>query len=182
MGKPLLGSAGREYDYQFAGLNPSERLAEQKKTLIKRLGLSGEYMDEPLVTDKDINAPFYPTPTPSLKRLDTTVSRNGNMASGFPSTASPMSQDQTPADDGMSGMSKRQLNALKRKHKKEIKHQANKVQVIDLAMRRASTNEFVETPASAQPHAVKVELKQEGSEDTTNDYFSLDRQHGDDDS
>lgn len=52
-GKPLLGSAGQEYEYSLAGLSPAERLARQKKTLHARLGLAGEYIEDDLVSEND---------------------------------------------------------------------------------------------------------------------------------
>ncbi|KAF2837780.1 putative TBP associated factor [Patellaria atrata CBS 101060] len=181
-GKKLLGSAGKEYDYKFAGMDPAERLAHQKKTLTARLGLGGEYMEEELVTERDFTA--LPTPSlsksNSLHKLDTSVSRQNSMHSATGATSPHDAQSQTPQDEA--GLSKRQLNMLKRKNKKEFKNQANKVRIVDLSVRRPSVTDYPQTPASSQPHAVKTEVKREESEGAPNDYFSLERQNGDDES
>ncbi|KAH7047549.1 SNF2 family DNA-dependent ATPase domain-containing protein [Macrophomina phaseolina] len=186
-GKHLLGSAGREYDFKLAAMDPAERLAYQKKSLKARLGIGGDYMDEDLVTQEDIVAPAnsrssMPPPTPGLHRLDTSVSRQNSISSPSHNTAVSPSHDQplqTPVDENGHALSKRQLNALKRKNKMHLKGQANKVRVIDLATRRPS-QDYPQTPA--EPHAVKSEVKaeEESTENKVNDYFSLER-HGDDD-
>jgi TATA-binding protein-associated factor len=170
-GKPLLGSAGIEYDYQFIGMDPSERLAAQKKSLVGRLGLGGEYIEDDLVTIRDIETPKYPLPGATPK-LDTALPRRG---SGLASPATP----QTP---GAENLSSRQLNALKRKKKLEMKQQANKVRVIDFSERKQSTTDYPQTPATAQPVAIKTEPSGEERENGVGDYFSLDRRNGDDDS
>lgn len=180
-GKPLLGSAGKEYDYKFAGMDPAERLVAQKRTLAARLGLGGEYIEEELVTDKDFATSKYTSlPTPGMYRLDTSLSRSDSISSpaGF-SVQSPLDTTAcTPQEE--SGLSKRQLNMLKRKSKKEFKNQASKVRVIDLSVRRGSVD-YPQTPASAQPYPIKAEVKREESEGNQSpDYFSLERRDGDD--
>ena len=74
-GKELLGSAGKQYDFKLAGLNASERLAHQKKSLVKRLGLGGEYMEDDLVEEKDIAMRPGSFTKPSLPTLETTMSQ-----------------------------------------------------------------------------------------------------------
>ncbi|KAF2455864.1 SNF2 family DNA-dependent ATPase domain-containing protein [Lineolata rhizophorae] len=190
-GKKLLGSVGKEYDYMLANLDPAERLAHQKKSLTARLGLGGEYIEEDLVTEKDFALPTpkhsNPMPTPGLHKLDTSISRtNSAPTAAAESATSPHEQPaQTPADEN-GGLSKRQLNMLKRKNKKEFKNQATKVRVIDLAGRRSSvasggSSDQLPAPQSAQPqpHAIKQESGGEGND--VQDYFSLDRPNGDDD-
>ena len=172
-GKPLLGSAGAEYDYQFNGMSPAERLAVQKKSLIGRLGLGGEYMEDDLVTSKDFEAPKYPI-SGLVPKIDTNLPNRGSMIA---SPATPL----TPAGDTPS-LSARQLNALKRKKKQEMKQQANKVRVIDFSDRKQSTADFPKTPSSAQPVAIKQEPTGEPHENGNSDYFSLDRRNGGDDS
>lgn len=170
-GKPLLGSAGKEYDYQFVGMDPAERLAHQKKSLTARLGLGGEYIEEELVTSKDIETPKYPLPNQPSK-LQTNLPRRGSMASPItPSEATA----QTPGGEALSA---RQLNALKRKNKRDLKEKASKVRVVDFSERRPS---IVQTPSAAQPYPIKTEVKEEESENGVSDYFSLDRRNGADD-
>jgi TATA-binding protein-associated factor len=184
-GNPLLGSAGKEYDYKFIGMDPSQRLAHQKASLSARLGLSGKYIDVDFVSQKDFEGasqavPQGPpqgsivVPTP---RIDTSVARHSNVASPV-TGVSPT--EETPVDG--SGISQRQLNALKRKKKKELKNQVNKVRVIDFSERKSSVSDYPTTPASARPVAVKTEAKEEDNENSVGDYFSLDRKGGDDDS
>lgn len=168
-GKPLLGSAGKEYDYQFVGMDPAERLAHQKKSLTARLGLGGEYIEDELVTAKDIETPKYPLPHAPAK-LQTSLPRRGSMAS--PVTPS---EAETPSGAALSA---RQLNALKRKNKRDLKEKASKVRVVDFSERRVST---AQTQVAAQPYPIKQEAKEEESENVVSDYFSLDRRNGGDD-
>ena len=44
-GKLLLGSAGKEYDLDLSDLDPTERLAIQRKNLAANLGLTSQFMD-----------------------------------------------------------------------------------------------------------------------------------------
>lgn len=177
-GKPLLGSAGKEYDYKLAAMDPAQRLAHQKKSLTARLGLGGEYTEEDLVTEMDI---ALPTPhLQNLPKIDTTLHRSDTLPT--PGNGVP----QTPLDEQGNPLSKRQLNMLKRKAKMDMKQSANKVQIMDLGPRKVST-EYPETPAQPQPQpqAVKQEIKKEEGEENQNqmnDYFSLERKGGDDDS
>ncbi|KAI9679858.1 MAG: TATA-binding protein-associated factor mot1 [Caeruleum heppii] len=179
-GRKLLGSAGKEYDYSLAALDPAARLALQKKSLTARLGLGGEYMED-LVNEKDFAANAHHRMGP-MPRLDTSVaqqSRHNSIASPSAYSAlSPQEQSALGTPTDASGFSKRQLNQLKRKNKLNAKTQANKVRVVDLSIRRPSTDQF-ETPSAGEPHAIKQEIK---SEDAPVDYFSLDRENGDDES
>lgn len=183
-GKKLLGSAGKEYEYSLAGLDAAQRLAYQKQRLTSRLGLGGEYMEEDLVNANDFaaNSQHKLPPTPGLPRVDTSFkSRQRSISSSSPhGVMSPMENAPQSAIADESGLSKRQLNQLKRKNKSMAKAGANKMRVVDLSVRRLS--EVGQTPISATPYPVKL-----GSEDETNgekgpDYFSIKREGGDDDS
>ncbi|KAF2648067.1 hypothetical protein K491DRAFT_553154, partial [Lophiostoma macrostomum CBS 122681] len=132
-GKTLLGSAGKEYDFKLAAMEPSERLAHQKKSLTARLGLGGKYMEDDLVTENDFVAQTPGIRTPAVQRIDTTVSRSDSITSAMGASPPPAG---TPTADSQSGLSKRQLNMLKRKAKKDIHNRANKVQIVDLGPRR----------------------------------------------
>jgi TATA-binding protein-associated factor len=180
-GKTLLGSAGKEYDFKLASMDPQARLAHQRKTLNLRLGLGGEYMEDELVADVDLVAQTPGSRTPAMHRIDTTVSRSDSMASATGAQSPPAG---TPNGD-QSALSKRQLNALKRKHKKEHNGRASKVQIVDLGpSARKSSGDYPRTPAAAQPHAIKLEPKEENGEEggvkDVKDYFSMDRTNGDD--
>lgn len=185
-GKKLLGSAGKEYDYTLASLDPAARLALQKKSLTARLGLGGEYIEDDLLNEKDFAPnPLHGVPqTPGLPRVDTSVgfpSRTNSI--GSPSPYSAMSpydfMSRTPTEE--SGLSKRQLNQLKRKNKMSARSQANKVRVVDLSVRRASVD-VPQTPSIPEPYPIKTESKGENGVDETSDYFSMDRLNGDDNS
>jgi len=185
-GKKLLGSAGKEYDYSLASLDPGARLALQKKSLTARLGLGGEYMEDDLVTERDFapNPPHGVPHTPGLPRVDTSMSfpsRTNSITSPSPySAVSPYDfMSQTPTED--SGLSKRQLNQLKRKNKMNAKNQANKVRVVDLSVRRVSVD-VPQTPSIPEPYAIKTGIKSEHAVDDPSGYFSTDRLNGDDSS
>ncbi|PVH97564.1 hypothetical protein DM02DRAFT_79104 [Periconia macrospinosa] len=174
-GRQLLGSAGKEYDYKLAAMDPSARLAHQKKSLTARLGLGGEYIEDDLVADQDLVAQTPGVRTPAIPRIDTAVPRSDSIASA--SNVSPP-PGTTPVGD-QPALSKRQLNALKRKAKKDLAGKATKVQIVDLGPApRKSSQEVSQTPA---PHPIKQEPKEENGEEGVGDYFSLDRQGGDDD-
>ena len=174
-GKELLGSAGKQYDFKLAGLNPTERLAHQKKTLTTRLGLGGEYMEDDLVTEKDIairSSSF--SAMPGMPRLDTEMSRN---SSGGDEAMVKSPDDMTPQTPAGGEMSKRQLNMLKRRRKEELKRDNKKFRY-DFTVRQGSTG-VAQTPVDSD---IKQEIKQEPSENGNPDYFSLERKEGDDDS
>lgn len=174
-GKPLLGSGGKEYDYQFVGMNPAERLSHQKKTLRDRLGFNGKYVEKEFVplNDVDMSSKQLQMLTP---RIDTDVGPAATLAS----PATPFETAETPIDENSNGLSLRQINLLKRKKKKELKSQASKVRVIDFSERKNSVTGLPQTPASAQPVAIKTGIKNDEEENGVTDYFSLDRGSGDD--
>lgn len=173
-GKRLLGSAGKEYEYSLGAMDPASRLQHQKKTLVNRLGLAGEYLEEDLIDDNDVtqrpaSGPKLDTAVPSLQR------QSSSHISGS-QQVSPSEQ----ANGEEAGLSKRQLNQLKRKHKQNAKFGANKVRVVDLSSRKPS--DPVTTPAPATPHPIKSENGNDQDGELKPDYFSLDRTGGDDES
>ncbi|TKX23559.1 helicase-like protein 1 [Elsinoe australis] len=166
-GKELLGSAGKQYDFKLAGLNPAERLAHQKKTLTSRLGLGGEYIEEELVEEKDIGVRGS-VPTPPIVGAAKTPSRASSI--GPESAAQPGGEA-----NGQGGeMSKRQLNMLKRRRKEELKRDNKKFKYDFASARRESV---AQTPTDT---GVKTEVKDEDANKP--EYFSLDRKGPDDDS
>lgn len=182
-GKPLLGSAGKEYDFKLASMDPAARLAHLKKNLVARLGLGGEYIEDDLLVDNDLPAQTPGTRTPAMHRIDTEVSRANSIHSA--SGASPPPAGTPVGESQPAQLSKRQLNMLKRKAKKEVHNRANKVQIVDLGPRRQSSlADYPQTPVAATPHPIKQEVKEENESngDGVGDYFSLDRKGGDDDS
>ena len=185
-GKKLLGSAGKEHDYALAALDPTERLALQKSTLNSRLGLRGEYIENDGPNEKDIlptpQTGSFPLHTPSRADTNPTqFSRQNSLQSPLPMTADLRrdSLSQAPNDD--SGLSKRQLNALKRKNKMNAKNQAGKVRVVDFSAHRQNSI-IPQTPLTPEPSFGTTDVKREGSADIRAELFSLDRAGTDDDS
>lgn len=182
-GKKLLGSAGKEYEYSLAGMDPAQRLAHQKQSLTARLGLGGEYIEEDLVSEKDFaaNPQHKITPSSGLPRLDTTNGGRRNSLqsnSPFNSVAGEgLSNSGVPGEE--SGLSKRQLNQLKRKNKSAAKAGANKMRVVELSGRRPS--EAGTTPVSATPHPIKLNHEDESNGEGQPDYFSIKQEGPDDD-
>ncbi|KAL8688214.1 MAG: hypothetical protein Q9218_005820 [Villophora microphyllina] len=182
-GRKLLGSGGKDHDYALAALEPSERLAHQKRTLFARLGLKGEYHEDDLVAQGSPTGKFHNGAVSDLPKVDTAVGDfygQDTIHSPSPFTASSRkgSFAQTPVDEG--GLSKRQLNQLKRKNKLNAKSQANKVRVVDLSIRRPS----MDSPnglSSADPFPVKQEIKGESELNDNGDYLSLARGDVDED-
>ena len=183
-GKKLLGSGDKECDYALAALEPSERLAHQKETLHGRLGLRGEYVEqEPVMLDPVKDQARCLGDQLALPRVNTAVgsmySQNQMQSPSSMTAASRQgSFSQTPGDEA--GLSKRQLNQLKRKNKLNAKNQASKVRVVDLSIRRPS----MDSPgglSSADPFAVKQEIKSEPDANGNGDYLSLDRGDVDED-
>ncbi|KAA8624794.1 HepA Superfamily II DNA RNA helicase SNF2 family [Pyrenophora tritici-repentis] len=174
-GKVLASLGTKEHDYKLAAMDPAERLEYQKSTLLKRLGFEGAWVED--LTPPQEAMPQTPGPkTPAIHRIDTNLPRSDNTNTA---SSPPLG---TP--NGGPGLSKRQQNALKRKAKKNAAGGANKVQVVDFnaTSRKDSTSELGDTPARPHPIALKLEKSENGDEgDGLNDYFSLERNGGDDD-
>jgi len=184
-GKKLLGSAGKEHDYALASLDPVEKLAIQKRSLNARLGLRGEQIEEEALDEEvaGTNSHNNTRSKPGLPRVDTSnhmLFGHQNVQSPSPFTgASPReSFSSTPTDE--SGLSKRQLNQLKRKNKLNARSQSSKVRVVDLSIRKSS-NVTPVVPFAPEPHAIKTEIKSELDNDSSSDVFSLDRTNVDED-
>lgn len=173
-GKKLLGSAGKEYDYFLLAMDPVQRLAHQKKNLTARLGLGGEYTEEELINDGDFRPPILRVDSSVLSEHQPHSPAHGRPAS----IQSP--HDQHPAQgEEMTGLSKRQLNMLKRKSKKEFKSQAGKVGLLDLSQRRTSSQDLRPALSHQESSPVKCEIPPDSSNDSKH-LFTLDRQTGDD--
>lgn len=170
-GKRLLGSGGKDYEYTLASMDPAARLQHQKKTLLGRLGLLGEYIEEDALDAIDV-VPKIATPAPKRESTAAPLSRDNSLQEVGSRNASPDSKQDEP------GLSKRQLNQLKRKNKQNAKMGANKVRVVDLSARRPSEN--VSTPVT--PHPVKTENGDAQNGDSKPDYFSFEKSTEDDDS
>lgn len=171
-GKELLGSAGRQYDFKLAGMDPAQRLAHQKKSLTARLGLGGEYIEEELVSEKDIA--LRGAQTPGLPNINTSVPQSARTTTPGADSAAVSPGDSTAQTPGSEAMSKRQLNMLKRRRKEELKRD-NKKFKYDFAGGRRGSN-VAQTPAESE-----MIIKDEGTEATQPDYFSLERKETEDD-
>jgi len=178
-GKKLLGSGGTELDYAFASMDPAARLEFQRRAANATLGLAGENVDEQIdsILQEMITSSNAANGTRSLPKIDTSdsmLSDEQAMRSPSPYT------EASPALTTEAGLSKRQLNQLKRKKKLDAKSQANKVRVVDLSGRRPSNNTPI-TPSSSEPFAIKPDIKNEREDDGDSDMFSLTRANVDED-
>ena len=178
-----MGSVAKDHhDYALATADPATRLDIQKKSLTGRLGLDPEYVEGEVSTQPSALPNGDSTSdTPSrLPRVDT----SSDILHGHDSMQSPSLYTaggflaQTPTDE--SGLSKRQLNQLKRKNKLSAKTQASKVRVVDLSGRRTSTDTPI-TPSVAEPFAMKTEIKSEDEINIPKEVFSLERTNVDED-
>lgn len=173
-GQKLLGSAGNEYDFSMAAMDPAARLAYQKKRLRSKLGLGGEYIEDDLVSEKDFASSSSHGPIPP--KLDTSLSRlsrNNSISSPTVHSATTPRDSisaRTPSED--SSLSRRQLNQLKRKNKANAKSSSSKIRVVDLAGRRTSDN-TPETPSFPEPYAIRSGNKVEENASGSSDYFNL---------
>ncbi|RMZ82206.1 hypothetical protein DV738_g1826, partial [Chaetothyriales sp. CBS 135597] len=172
-GKKLVGSAGREHAYSLAGLTPAERLAHQKKTLHARLGLLGEYVEDEVPMSDNI-------PANSKHAASTGSKRDAKSSKSEASSAGASPHREHPEQNGSipEGLSKRQLNQLKRKNKSLAKGGPNKMRVVDLSVSRRIDSEDV--PPIMSPRSVKVNGKEESCEDSKPDFFSIKREDHDD--
>lgn len=182
-GKKLLGSVAKDHhDHAFATADPAARLDIQKKSLAGRLGLDPTYVEGEVYTQHSAwpNGDSTSDAPSRLPRVDTsadTLYGHESIQSPSPYTAGGF-LTQTPTDE--SGLSKRQLNQLKRKNKLSAKTQASKVRVVDLSGRRKSTDTPI-TPSVAEPFAMKTEIKSDDEINVPKEVFSLERTNVDED-
>ena len=187
-GRKLLGSGSNELDYALASLAPASRLEFQRKAANASLGLAGENVDAQI--DKILEAVTSCASTaagnhgvPSLPKLDTSdgmLSDDQAVRSPSPYTAASPRGNRAPTPGAESGLSKRQLNQLKRKKKMDAKSQTNKVRVVDLSGRRPS-NSIPAAHSTSEPFAIKSSIKPEMQDDEHSDMFSLTRASVDED-
>ena len=125
-GKKLLGSGGQEQDYAIASLDPATRLDFQRRASYVTLGLSGSDVDEQIskilremnIPKTDANATRV---LPTMPNIDTTESMiSDDQAVRSPSPFTP-GGDPSQSSIDASGLSKRQLNQLKRKKKMDAR-------------------------------------------------------------
>ncbi|KAK4693178.1 TATA-binding protein-associated factor, partial [Lecanoromycetidae sp. Uapishka_2] len=183
-GKKLLGSGGKEADYAVASMDPAARLQFQKRAAFVSLGLSGADVDgqiAKILEEMDV-APANGTHiVPTLPKVDTSDSMmDETVRSPSPFTAMSPGGNPAPTPSNESGLSKRQLNQLKRKMKTEAKSQSSKVRIVDLSGRRPSSNTPT-TPANSEPFAIKSGIKAEITDEKDTDMFSFTRANIDED-
>ena len=124
-GKALLGSAGKEYDFNMASLPAEERLARAKHNVTSRLGLGAEYMEDDFLSAQDLATPTLISPKAQASPVET-----------------------AEAD---SALSARQRNMMKRKAKVNGKGGSNKVRVIDVSSSSAARKASEDPSALATP-------------------------------
>ena len=181
-GKKLLGSGGKDFDYAIASLDPATRLECQRKVANATLGLAGGNVDEQIdkileTTIAASDAAKNTRDAPVLPKIDTSdsmLSDDQAIRSPSPYTAASPSNSQAQTAGIESGLSKRQLNQLKRKKKMDAKSQASKVRVVDLSGRRPSSSTPI-TASNPEPFAIKPAIKPEPQNDGDTDMFSLER-------
>ena len=181
-GTKLLASGGQETDLLIASQDPATQLEFKRKTAFCRLGLRGSNVAEQIsiiIQEMDIKPKSIDTgkTLPVLPKIDTRDSmivEDDDLQSpaAFSAASPPLMSAQMPTDQA--GLSKRQLNQLKRKQKMDARSQASKVRVVDLASRRPSINSSATTSAS-DPFTVRSAIKSEIEEDGKDDMFSLKR-------
>ena len=187
-GQKLLGSGSKEHDDVIGSMDHATWLDFQRRTGPIRLGLRGPNVDEAIANVlEDMHLPEPqetsgkgPSTLPKVDTSDSMMIDRDNARSSSPYTAisPPPTSAQTPTEE--SGLSKRQLNQLKRKKKIDAKSQASKVRVVDLSARRQSTT-TPSTPSISEPFAIKSSIKEEVDADGDTDMFSLKRENVDED-
>lgn len=133
-GRPLLGSAGKEYDYQGLELSVEDRLARAKHDVSTRLGLGAEYMEKDFLSAQDLSTTSIPQTSSKSSPLPHPVNTPAQVRIPPSSSATgsePVSSPGTP--NGEDGLSARQRNMLKRKAKLGVKSAPNKVRIIDVS-------------------------------------------------
>lgn len=159
-GKELARGASRDVDYALATLDPTERLAHQKKTLPMRLGLRGKFTDDDLYADIDlVGKDDFQAPK--------SQPANGNGQSDH------RGKKETPTPKDEQGLSARQLNQLKRKRKREAQQAGGKNRLVDLSLRKSSTADSQTSNADTQ--MIEVGDEENNISGSMSDYFSLDR-------
>ncbi|KAG8534041.1 uncharacterized protein KY384_000884 [Bacidia gigantensis] len=179
-GTKLLASGTHEVDDLIASQDAVTQLDFKRRAAICKLGLRGSNVSEriqQIIREMDIKpkragSEVGPPSVPKIDTSDNMILEDDEMQT--PTTFSarsalPMSAE-TPTEPG--GLSKRQLNQLKRKQKLDARSQASKVRVVDLSARRLSTN-TPSTPSGIAPFAVKPSIKSEADDEDKDDIFSL---------
>ena len=176
-GTKLLASGSQDSDDLVACQDPATQLDFKRRTSLCRLGLRGDNAHEEIqniikamnLKPKSIDSKAVPPTLPKLDTSENALMDDDELQSPATFSAAPPQSlsAQTPGEQ--TGLSKRQLNQLKRKQKSDAKSQASKVRVVDLGTRRPSHAQSLSPPA--EPHAVKAE-KDDMDHD---DMFSLKR-------
>ena len=185
-GRKLLGSGSKDVDYAIAAMEPATRLEFLRRTSMASLGLSGSDIEEQIskiLSEFNVKATTSEGQdnTPTLPKIDTSdaiMEDAVRSPSPFTAASPPGYSGQTPTNE--SGLSKRQLNQLKRKMKMDARSQSSKVRVVDLSGRRPS-NSTPKASAEMEPFAIKTEIKSEVDENGDTDMFSLARANIDED-
>ena len=187
-GTRLLATGGQETDLLIASQDPATQLEFKKRTAPCRLGLRGGNVGEQIsrvIQEMNIKPASRAKTVLQLPKVDTSMNPileedNDDLRSpaAFSAGSPPPTLAQLPADEA--GLSKRQLNQLKRRQKIDARSQANKVRVVDLAGRRPSINSPM-TPSASEPFALRSGIKSEMEDDDRDDMFSLKRSDEDED-
>lgn len=160
-GRPLLGSAGKEYDWQGSDLSPEDRLARAKQDVTNRLGLGAEYMEKDFLSAQDLST----TSTARHSPLESPGHAPAQLNSPVPTQYTPESAPSPGTPVGEDGLSARQRNMMKRKAKMGSKTAPNKVRIVDLSGDSADRRAIQDDSRAAMPVTSKSAPK--------GDYFSV---------
>ena len=185
-GTKLLASGIQESDDLIATQEPATQLEFKRKTSLCRVGLCGADVSaqiSKIIKDMDIKPRSKEGgrgghSLPKVDTSDSMILEDDDIQSAIAvsATSPPPTSAQTPSDQG--GLSKRQLNQLKRKQKLDAKSQASKVRVVDLASRKPSITTPI-TPSSSEPFTINPSIKSEMDDEERDDMFSLKRNNVD---
>ncbi|CCG83717.1 protein of unknown function [Taphrina deformans PYCC 5710] len=161
-GRPLLGSAGKEYDWQGSDLSPEDRLARAKQDVTNRLGLGAEYMEKDFLSAQDLSTASMSrhssleSPGQVTPHANTSLSSIQASPDNLPSPGTPVGED---------GLSARQRNMMKRKAKMGSKAAPSKVRIVDLSSDSADRRALQDDNRIAMPVPVHSAAEK--------DYFSV---------
>ncbi|KAI8824493.1 SNF2 family N-terminal domain-containing protein [Fimicolochytrium jonesii] len=148
-GAPLLSSAGKEFDVDFGGLDPKERIALQKKELKNRLGLGSDHLKD-LLDDDDVVASKTSLQNPVAKQSAQQLLKSRQMSV-------------TEDDPSMAGLSARQRASMKRKMRMG-KDKPAKVQIVEVSATKHRSSISTTGAGPSERVAVPLSIKTENDE------------------
>ncbi|QSL65406.1 hypothetical protein MERGE_002716 [Pneumocystis wakefieldiae] len=137
-GRKLLGSDGKEYDFDSSDFFSEENLSLQKKNLISRLGFGGEYVDNNLITTPDLTQSINDSFKSSEQEIISSITNNATLSA-------------------------RQRNVMKRKAKSNAKNtRTNKICITSVPT-SVKTEKSKDIVAPVLPKTIKQENSSESN-------------------